>query len=157
MLILMCLYMVTPRAHTHVLIHGHTTCSYSCAHKWSHYVFILMCSHFDVHLDSILDSSTLIGSDISSSQKVVVFLSNNLFELDDNAPNWLDMSLSLSLSLNKQMIIFILEDLDEKVLNSRKDVKAALKVNFKIILINFYLHVLLYIECHSIVNISIFV
>ena len=113
-----------------------------------------MCSHFYVHLNSILDSSTLKGPDISSSQKVVVFLSNNLFELDDNAPNWLDMSLSLSLSLNKQMIIFILEDLDEKVLNSRKDVKAALKVNFKIFLINFYLHVLLYIECHSIVNIS---
>lgn len=70
-----------------------------------------------------------IGESLRSSKRVVAFLTNDMFRTDQKlAHDWSDVSLSLSLALNKHLIIIMLEDIDHSLLRSRKDVKAALKV-----------------------------
>ena len=57
-----------------------------------------------------------------------MFLSNNMFTVDDRTHDWSDVSFSLTLALNKQVLVFLLEDIDDNLLRNRRDIKAALKV-----------------------------
>ncbi|XP_067931277.1 interleukin-18 receptor 1-like [Watersipora subatra] len=69
-----------------------------------------------------------ISFNLKASDKVIAFLSNDMFEEEQKACDWSDVSLSLSLALNKRTIIFLLEDIDMDRLKNRKNIKAALKI-----------------------------
>ena len=51
-----------------------------------------------------------------------------MFTVDDRTHDWSDVSFSLTLALNKQVLVFLLEDIDDNLLRNRRDIKAALKV-----------------------------
>ncbi|XP_067936358.1 uncharacterized protein [Watersipora subatra] len=69
-----------------------------------------------------------ITESLKSSKTVVAFLSNDMFEDRQSVQDWSDVSLSLSLALNKHLVLFLLEVIDQKWLKKRKDIRAALKV-----------------------------
>ncbi|XP_067930829.1 uncharacterized protein [Watersipora subatra] len=69
-----------------------------------------------------------ISFNLKASDKVIAFLSNDMFEEEQKACDWSDVSLSLSLALNKRTIIFLLENIDMDRLKNRKNIKAALKI-----------------------------
>ncbi|XP_067933549.1 interleukin-1 receptor accessory protein-like [Watersipora subatra] len=69
-----------------------------------------------------------IGSNIKSSRKVVAFLSNDMFREEQGAHDWSEVSLSLSLALNKPTMLVLLEEIDFDILTKRKEIKSALQV-----------------------------
>jgi len=66
---------------------------------------------------------------LKSSEKIIIFLSNDMFTQDETKADWSDTSLSLSLTLCKPTIIILLDTIEPEVLSRRKDLRAALKVS----------------------------
>jgi len=66
---------------------------------------------------------------LKSSEKIIIFLSNDMFTQDETKTDWSDTSLSLSLALCKPTIIILLGTVEPEVLSRRKDLRAALKVS----------------------------
>lgn len=70
----------------------------------------------------------MLSEGLSASKKVIAFLSNDMFE-ESNRDNWSDVSLSLAIAVRKSTFLILLEDIDDKALNKRSDLRSALKVS----------------------------